>query len=268
MRLVDDTDPTTRALPQVFSYHLDPTTDLQARGYTLLHQIVLGIAHIDLETSLKISTAEINIQCSKGRTPLAWALRRNQLNDARLLIEYGADITLAGNGGESPLHVACRGTSWGPLDLILSTITSSPLKYSRAVLHQQSRRENTPFHETIWSGKVSQAKLFLSYCNPQEARYALDFGSSKGAGALHIAVQHKRHESLAMLLSFDPNTAGIDGLGLNLLHMAAVCGDVKTIQVLSNAALEGKIKGCSTDLKDSYGVGKFSLITIPCLCIN
>lgn len=63
-------------------------------GLTILHQIVLGIVDIDLKTHLVASTAEIDIRCATGRTPLGWAIVRSDLNAVKLLVEFGASLSI------------------------------------------------------------------------------------------------------------------------------------------------------------------------------
>lgn len=79
-----------------------------------------------------------------------------------------------------------------------------------------------------------------------------DLGKYPSA-AFHLTVQTNSHEVLKLLLPLGVITDVVDPLGLNLLHLAAVCGDLETIRILANAAVKGIISGCKVDARDSYG---------------
>ena len=51
-------------------------------------------------------SVDINEQDLVGRTPLFYAVRTGNLKDAKLLIEKGANMTIADKYGHTPAHVA------------------------------------------------------------------------------------------------------------------------------------------------------------------
>ena len=52
------------------------------------------------------SRGDPNIQTNSGKTPLHYAVALNQLEVVKLLIEYGADITIKDGWGQEALHIA------------------------------------------------------------------------------------------------------------------------------------------------------------------
>ena len=53
--------------------------------------------------------ADVNARDQGGMTPLHWAARKGQLELAQLLVEHGADVNAADNKGATPLHWAAEG---------------------------------------------------------------------------------------------------------------------------------------------------------------
>lgn len=250
--LINDKRPSVQALQQLFSSRLDASSDLQKRNFTVLHQIVLHLNPLDLESVLRISTADIDARCSNGRTPLVWAILRSQTEDIRLLLEYGADVTIADNLKSGPLHIACRNPSIEILELILSALSSS--QDTRPNLNLPNIIGRTPFHGAIFHDLQDIARTLLAHCTTEETNYMIELTAGKfGSGPFHLSIQVNSHSCLKLLLSLGCRTDGVDPIGLNLLHLAAVCGDLETITILRDAAIEGKISGCSIDARDSYG---------------
>jgi len=165
--LQGDTDPKNEILIQLFSSKMDQSSDLQKRNFTVLHQSVLRLNSLNLEDALQLSTSTIDAQCSVGRTPLMWAILRSQTSDVRLLVEYGADITLADHEGQTPLHRACK---WQVpiecLEILLSALFSQE---SRPNLNPLNVQGYTPIQYTGYDNKPNHATLLLSYCTPSEA---------------------------------------------------------------------------------------------------
>lgn len=57
---------------------------------------------------LKSSSSEINNINDSGETPLILAVKNENQYIAELLIENKADVNLAANNGESPLHFSAK----------------------------------------------------------------------------------------------------------------------------------------------------------------
>ena len=67
--------------------------------FTTLHKIVLGFVYKDLRTLLEASTDLINAADSRGRTPLHWAVLRNDQATVQDLLDNGADPNITDSEG-------------------------------------------------------------------------------------------------------------------------------------------------------------------------
>lgn len=75
----------------IVGHMLQNTDYVEIRGLTTLHKIVLGIVQKDLRMELEISTASLNIGDARKRTPLAWAVIRDDLDAVVNLLAFGAN---------------------------------------------------------------------------------------------------------------------------------------------------------------------------------
>jgi ankyrin repeat protein len=67
---------------------------IESSRFTLTHRIVLGLASQDLSEETTLSPQDINAQDKMGRTPLAWAAARGDLQSVTTLISHGGDPTM------------------------------------------------------------------------------------------------------------------------------------------------------------------------------
>lgn len=75
--------------------------------FTVVHRIVMGLSPLDLDGYLSEHPQEINTADLLGRTPLWWAVRRDDLEQSLCLLHHhGADANMANAAGRSPLHNA------------------------------------------------------------------------------------------------------------------------------------------------------------------
>ena len=80
------------------------STYIEDGQFTVLHKIVFGMSHANLEDTLSDSTKLIDQPDAYGRTPLAWAASRADLQSASTLLKHGADPNIVERGGWGPLH--------------------------------------------------------------------------------------------------------------------------------------------------------------------
>jgi ankyrin repeat protein len=73
---------------------------------TPLHKIVVGLTMVDLRALLEASTADINQRDAHGRTPLWWAVNREDVVVVSTLLEFDADPGIADSEGFTPMHNA------------------------------------------------------------------------------------------------------------------------------------------------------------------
>lgn len=104
---------------------------------TTVHRIVLGMTTLDLDEYLSEHPPEVNKPDLLGRTPLWWAVRRDDAPKSHALLARGADPNIANAAGRSPLHNAA---AQGNLGLVDALLTHS------ADVHQRSFEGKTPLH--------------------------------------------------------------------------------------------------------------------------
>lgn len=87
---------------------------------TSLHRIVLGISRLDLHSYLQEHPEHVNTADLLGRTPLWWAVRRDDGEKSLTLVDHGADPSLANAAGRSPLHNAAAQGSLALVEALLA----------------------------------------------------------------------------------------------------------------------------------------------------
>ena len=229
---------------------------IDEQNYTILHKIVLGLSLLDLEEEILRHPADINTPDVMGRTPLAWAAcrgneraivtllqhrakvntidiqcsgvvghaaDRNYVTCVRLLLEAGADPDIAATHGYkvgNPLNVAARNAR-DPL--ILKTLLdfradteSCGIDGMTALIHS-ARRDNASF-----------AFLLL------ENGANINATSVAGQTPLTTAITYNSHNILRLLLDRWFEYSECPRLkGPNLLHIAALYGDLETMAILA-----------------------------------
>ncbi|GJL97152.1 MAG: hypothetical protein DHS20C06_09690 [Hyphobacterium sp.] len=80
---------------------------------TALHMAATG-DHADIVAALIAAGADMDVQGTMGGTPLMWAAFEGSQDSARVLLEHGADPTLASNDGSTFIAIA-RQRGWDEL---------------------------------------------------------------------------------------------------------------------------------------------------------
>lgn len=107
----------------------------ERRGLTTLHKIVPGIIQGDLRSGLETSTVSINQGDARKRTPLSWALIRDDFEAVQALLTFEADPNKRDNLGRSPLHFArSPGVCGAHFDAGVE-VTLRKSYYQRSALH-------------------------------------------------------------------------------------------------------------------------------------
>ena len=77
---------------------------IEAQNFNQIHKIVLGLVDKDLRQELRHSTALLNVGDSRNRTPIFWAVVRDDFETVRTLLEFDADIDSRNDFGNTVLH--------------------------------------------------------------------------------------------------------------------------------------------------------------------
>lgn len=103
--------------------------------FAATHRIVLGMSKLDLQSYLAEHPQEVNHPDLLGRTPLWWAVRRDDICNSLTLLAQGADPSIANTAGRSPLH---NTAAQGNLTLVDALLAHG------ADVHQKSFEGKTP----------------------------------------------------------------------------------------------------------------------------
>lgn len=122
-----------------------------------------GYANI-VQLMLEMGAKEVINKCdqSNSKTPLRTAIANFHVATAAILIAYGADVTIAQDDGETPLHSAASG---GYYDLVQLMID----KGANVNAAQQSSNF-TVLHAAAYFGHTEIMKLLIAHGADQKAR--------------------------------------------------------------------------------------------------
>ncbi|PVH85376.1 ankyrin [Cadophora sp. DSE1049] len=266
--LQDSTTTDNIAIREAFGSLLDESNDLLKRGFSALHRIIFGLSTVDIEDHLRLTTADIDMRCSLGRTPLCWAALRRDANHVRSLVKFGATLDLADIRGQSPFHfatetgvveslkvlLAAAARSEGPHrssfplfkdneqkdydgEFLAEIETLEPLvvsSFCRELIERKDYKGRTPLHFATRVNHIEHSSLLL--------HYGADVNSPDGVlgrTPLHLAIYWNSHEVLSLLLSKNARTDVIDTRKCSVLHYAGRFGDATTLDLLSEVAISG-----------------------------
>ena len=226
-------------------------------GFTTLHKIVLGIIQGDLRSELENSTISINRGDARKRTPLCWAVIRDNFDAVQTLLAFEADPNKTDDLGQSPLHFSrsprvCRALLDAGVEVALRNSY-----YQRSALHcicygygapevvdlligasipvdVRDMYDKTPLLYAVYWHRTAVAKRLIGCGADINATDAL---SQKNV--IHFAVTYDHHEIIPLLLVKGAHYASIDSEGRNIAHMAAASASTKTVEVLEKANLAG-----------------------------
>ena len=94
----------------------------------------------------------VNIQDSRGDTPLNEACCYNSVETVKLLLEQGANVNIQNNYGSTSLHYACYNNSFECVKLLIDNGARKDI---------QNINDNTPLHLACKCNRVEIAKLLI-----------------------------------------------------------------------------------------------------------
>ncbi|MCJ1235673.1 hypothetical protein MMC14_003644 [Varicellaria rhodocarpa] len=237
---------------------LFPITDdyLEERQFSKLHNIVLGITLHDLKVELAISRVDIDRRDSSGFTPLMWAARRgdykavsflleakanpnihnsfsssalicaarSSLACVRLLLEAGADPTHNNNEDYNALHFATETQD--------SKETIECLVAAGVNLHGQNMWGSVPISQAAIINRAFSAEALLD-CGAD-----IDSRDNDGDTPLHESVFRHADDVMRLLLNRGAKYTLLFHGG-SILHLAALSGRLRTLEILRAAGLNG-----------------------------
>ncbi|KAJ8069375.1 hypothetical protein OCU04_003029 [Sclerotinia nivalis] len=152
----------------------------------------------------KIERTDVNVW-SQHITPLIAAVQTHHVKTTELLLEAGADTSMAPEGGETVLHIAAR---MGDLEMVKLLVEFE------ADLEARDGWGNTPLlSASIW-GHPHTIKFLLGKGADIEAR------DLKGSTALLLACRHDCVGAVKVLINSGANVRVRDKKGRSALHRA------------------------------------------------
>ena len=253
-------------------------------GFSLLHQAVLGLNNVSLETILQDEKTQIDGQDYSGRTALSWAAASGDCDATQLLATYGATPNLQDKNGFSPLNYASGACAYC-CSLLISSKSGILLEEDRSKFAIHSSLEiwvmrgaddtksqcleiiktlvqagfdlNHPDPGT--HNRPLHIAAFLNYAKVVE--YLIDQGADpdvyarSGHTPLTVAVWQNHHATIELLLGKGQDHSTHIDEHDTLLHLAAQCADCKTLYLLANARLRRR----DTGVKNSEGLSALQL---------
>lgn len=260
-----------QTLKTVFEPYLDLDERIQDKGFSTLHRIVLGLSPIDLKAQLQTSTADIDLPCSRGRTPLHYGVQQSNTELMKTLLEFGASVHLQDRLGRAPLYcIASRGTTEA-LEILLAAISSGRCTIPNAET-QVTTRDNMittsnpvdDFLKFCLEQRTIQGFTALTICafyknRTELVRMLLNAGadvdstqspwSTPVSSPLHFAIQQSEHATMKLLLEKKARLDLYDEDMQGTLHYVAVFGDLDTIPTI---AREDKVQYLDAEHKDAF----------------
>ena len=243
------------------------------KGDSMLHRATKSgfVSGVQILLGLK---ADMNGLDAKGSTPLCIATMdavqdsdggNGHLKIAKILLEHGANPSIPGESGDTPLHWAAHQGCDELMDLLikaradvnaLNDYLESPLCLSLDVnekvgallallrygvdLSWQDKLGRTALHITAWHGKVKYLEILLAgKADPNMIDHA-------GESAVHCAAGQNKEESLKLLLRYGADPDLRDNDGLTPLHRAVLEDSAACARIL----LE---HGATVDTRDNPG---------------
>ncbi|KAF7926563.1 hypothetical protein BELL_0599g00070 [Botrytis elliptica] len=100
--------------------------------------------------------------CPGGQLPLNYAAQLNRLEEARILLQHGADVNKTGSGGWAPLHWACETGSLELVQLLLDEGADANLATSDCASLWACNGSETPLHKACFHDRADVAELLIN----------------------------------------------------------------------------------------------------------
>lgn len=239
----------------------DDEDHLESRTFPAIHKTILGLVCSDLRQQLELSTATIDDKDADGRTALSWAAAKGDADAVKLLLHFGANPNVCSRKGQSPLHWAGQNPSERSIEIVQALLGHNADvnlvdQWNRTVLVNAAADNGDPEclkclvdagADINW--RDCHKRTSLGYAAKRGVTRAVEFFLSRGADP-HIpdhwgytplceAVHENHHQVLRILLQVDGIvTTAKTKEGKSILHIAALHGDIETLQALNDGRLE------------------------------
>ncbi|XP_077477724.1 nuclear factor of kappa light polypeptide gene enhancer in B-cells inhibitor, alpha b [Stigmatopora argus] len=176
-------------------------------GDTLLHLAIIHEAKDYIRTMIQLSknTDFLDVQNDQRQTPLHLAVITNQSDVCQRLLADGCDPTLVDDGGNMPVHIACRHGNLPCFSVLTQFCRHEHLQTMMAACNYQGQN---CLHLASIHGFLSMVESLVDLgadINAKEQR--------NGRGGLHLAVDQQNLPLVKLLLKkgADPNILTFGG---------------------------------------------------------
>ena len=230
---------------------------MERRQFNILHKIVLALSERNLREELELSTAFLNQGDAQQRTPLCWAVIRNDITAVRILLSYNAQPNLVDENNRSPLSYAWDGTIFKLLLNAGADVKIRDSSFQRTALHHLCHGQNATVEcvELLVAAGLdvdirdinSETPLLVAVFRHHTAvaEKLIELGANINSenmpskdNVIRFAIWHNRADIIPLLLSRGANYRTINSNGRNIAHTAAASANTRVIKILANANLE------------------------------
>ena len=192
-------------------------------GQTPLHYAAQSGSAECIEHVLEESSPRIDALNAHWQTPVHLAARHGHVDVLALLLERGADVSLATKSGVTPMHAAAAAGNDACVAMLLSERTDAECDVDAATIHGQ-----TPLHAAVQGGHERAATILVETgnCEPDPV-------DSSGSTPLHWAAEYGFVGCIHMIIE---NGADVHAKGMyraaTALHLAARNGHDSAVRAL------------------------------------
>ena len=232
---------------------------IEKRGFSNIHKAVLKLGCRRLEEDIIAYRSMIDITDTDGSTALMWAARRGDSHALSLLIQANASINSQNRFESSALHYAARYSDLHGVEILIKASANvnhvNSLGYS--ALHFLAFSKDPMIGEIVdclaTAGAKLEAKNYygltpLGICvqrNTVQAVCALlDNGANinvldgDGDSLLMQSIFSNADDVTQLLLSRGATYTSWCSTGDSILHLAALSGSLRTLEILRNAKIQ------------------------------
>ena len=179
--------------------------------FSPLHKAILGLSSQSPEESMARCADDLDSVDYLGNTALSWAIQRNDIAAARVLLNVGANPNIQNSVGNPALHYASRYSTLSCVKLLVDT-GSDP--------HLLNHYGQNALHALTWQGSrnLLEKRALVSYL------IAVDTDVNQrdiwGATPLGSAAHYNRPIIAAALLDVGADINSQDSDGDSILHNA------------------------------------------------
>ncbi len=227
---------------EIAEYLIDKKANVDCRNdwqNTALHNAAQK-GYNDIIALLLANGANVNARGTSGNSSLFFAVGNEHLESAKLLLEAGANIHAKNDYDQTPLTRA----SWhGNADII------EFLAENGADVNYAPQEGNTIMHNLASGGYLEAIKTI------QKFGADANMIDSDGRIPLHNALINKHSDVVELLLGSTKNINQQENhLGNTPLHIAAINGDLKSIEILIDAGAKTDSKNYSQKTPLEYAI--------------